>query len=86
MSSTVTTLTIALPGKIAVSLFHLNEVARTLRGLPRQLDPTTTDADYQSIVQFRESLPVLMEEMCEYMRDIETQYGEFQGEGGTLPP
>jgi hypothetical protein len=77
MSSPVETLTNALPTKIAVSIYHLNEVSRTLRGLNRQLDPATTDADYQSIVQFREALPMIMEQMCGYLRDIETQYGEF---------
>jgi hypothetical protein len=77
MSSPVETLTMALPSKITVSVFHLNEVSCTLRRLNRQLDPATTDADYQSIVQFRESLPMIMEQMRGYLRDIETQYGEF---------
>lgn len=85
MSSTVTTLTIALPNKIAVSIIHLNEVVRTLRSLDRQLDPSTTEANYLSIVEFRESLPALMEQMNAYMCDIETQYGEFhKGSGCTF--
>lgn len=79
MSTTIQTITIALPSKIAVSIYHLNEVACTLRTLPRQLDPSTTEADLIVLTQFRNSIPSLIEQMNSYMRDIATQYDEFHG-------